>query len=137
MKNLTDKEISDYIAQLKLDKNYHGLLTDDEVIKRRSKTKLSKYIRQHKKRGFDETELWNLYRTIAKFIIPRLKEFKKTCRSYPPSLNKTEWNKKLDDYIWALSWDGEAEDFTKLRKLSEKQNEIMADFVKYFFHLWD
>lgn len=33
--------------------------------------------KQRDERGFDDTELWNLDVTMAKFILPRLKEFHK------------------------------------------------------------
>lgn len=35
------------------------------------------YKKQRIKRGFDDSELWSLDCTIADFILPRLKEFKK------------------------------------------------------------
>lgn len=37
----------------------------------------NKWKKQRKKRGFDDTELWNLDVTIAQFILPRMKAFVK------------------------------------------------------------
>ena len=45
----------------------HSLPKDDERKK--------KFKKQRMERGFDNSELWSLSGTIAKFIIPRLEEF--------------------------------------------------------------
>jgi hypothetical protein len=49
---------------------YHGLV---HTIK--DKRQRERYLRQLKKRGFDNTELWNLYETFISFMLPRLKEY--------------------------------------------------------------
>lgn len=49
---------------------------------------------------YTKYELSNLDRTIAKFVLPRLKEFRKVANGYPLSLEKFEdWEKILDKMI--------------------------------------
>lgn len=54
-------------------KFYYGYAFD----KNTSEANQKKYARQREKRGFDDTELWNLDNTLANYILPRLKAFKK------------------------------------------------------------
>ncbi len=57
--------------------SYVGLVCAEE----NSEKEIEKYRKQYDKRGFDNTELWSLDSSIAKFVLPRLKEFKKVCQS--------------------------------------------------------
>lgn len=43
--------------------NYYGLAFDEDI---KEDVRQKKWKKQRKKRGFDDTELWNLDRTIAK-----------------------------------------------------------------------
>lgn len=82
----------------------------------------SEWQQQRLERGFDDTELWNLDVTIARFILPRLKIYKENTFTIPgrviyeiggegaimnndPELNKKahkRWTEILDDIIWSL-----------------------------------
>lgn len=121
---------------------------------------------QRKSRGFDDTELWNLDSTIAKFITPRLKKFKKNTHSTPgvvvyeiggeeAVLNSdsetsekanAKWMEILDKMIWTFeNWDKEpdtegvhGEEFRKLiDEWNTKIKEGLDLFAKYFGSLWD
>ena len=59
----------------------------DELTGPGRKKRKKKYLAYKKKHGFDPSELWNLDSTILKFIIPRLKEFKKDMHGYPPEFS--------------------------------------------------
>ena len=51
---------------------YTGFINEKEY----SEKTIAKHRKQYEKRGFDDSELWSLDVTIAKFILPRLKRFK-------------------------------------------------------------
>ena len=72
--------------------------TEDNYIK-----KLAFYKQQRIERGFDDTELWNLDKTIAKYVLPRLIEFKKVVNGYPPECeNITDWICIIDKMIYSF-----------------------------------
>jgi hypothetical protein len=60
-------------------KRYHGF-ADAKGMKKDKRQKLWK--KQRDERGFDDTELWNLDVTMAKFILPRLAAFHKQSPVY-------------------------------------------------------
>jgi hypothetical protein len=49
-------------------------------------------------------ELWSLDCTIAKFTLPRLKAFRKSCKGcYPGNLKShKEWENILEELIWLM-----------------------------------
>lgn len=95
------------------------------------------YCAQREKRGFDDSELWNLDGTIAKFISPRLSAYVKTVieSNYNSSeMPFDEWLdilKKMDEGFKIMSSD-------KNRNEDEvdKMNDAIDLFNKYFFNLW-
>lgn len=69
--------------------------------------RFNKYARQLLKRGFDDSETWNLGTAMAEWLIPRLKRFKKLNFGYPGIFAKYEggyekWNKIIDEILWLL-----------------------------------
>jgi len=109
--------------------------------------KLAKYRQQRVERGFDSTELWDLYCTFALFILPRLVEFRKVTNSYPHDFETLEgWTKIIDKMIYAfdhianeekyqdeyekeigLTWDGAYE----LKKLPNTEDHEIVQGKKY------
>lgn len=92
-------------------------------------------------RGFDDSELWNLYITIAKFISPRLKEFIR-------QTNKTKCVPCtfVSYESWRTVLEKIDEAFEKVANIDEDEwgeeewNEIeqgIKFFSQYFFNLWD
>lgn len=61
--------------------------------------------------GVSNQECWSLDCTITKFILPRLKHFKKMQRyGYPPDITPERWEEILDELIWTFEYmkdDGE------------------------------
>ena len=105
------------------------------------KKQQKKLQKQLKKRGFDNSELWNLEFTIAKFVYPRLKEFRKINNGYPSNLSEKKWNEILDKMILAfknISKDKvqETYDLKKLKKIHKETQKGLELFGKYFMHLW-
>jgi len=134
MKNLTQKQITEYIEKLRQDRNYHGFLTDASFPKDMSQKRLSQLVRQHQKHGFDDTELWNLDTTLAQFILPRLKRFKRIQHGYPSDFKSAAaWRKKIDSFIWAFEFD----QYSGTAKQHEKARAAIIEFGKYFNQLWD
>lgn len=63
-----------------------------------------KYKEQRKLRGFDDSELWDLDITIAKFVLPRLKRFIECTTAYPAQEYSSleEYKKDLNEIVWYL-----------------------------------
>ncbi len=87
---------------------------------------------QRDKRGFDDTELWNLDLTICKFIHPRLVAFRERLGSHPGVLTMEEWEHILDDMI--DGFDPESFEF------SSENNKVVEAFsllAEWHGHLWN
>lgn len=54
---------------------------------------------QRKFRGFDDTELYNLYYTMTMLLLPRLEEFRKTTISFPCNETEETYFQKIDFII--------------------------------------
>jgi hypothetical protein len=95
---------------------------------------------QRETRGFDDTELWNLDTTIAKFIYPRLIAYKAMGQnSYPGKLESVEqWNKVLDKMIFSFHFLSGDEKFQSFEE-DEWTNvdEGLALFAEHFGSLWN
>lgn len=113
-------------------KDYLKTKEGKKEIKRNKK--YSKKIRkQLEERGFDDSECWNLYITISKFILPRLKRLKEIQHGHPVDLSENEWNKILDKMINSFKEilkDEINQDYHKIKK-------GLKLFSKYFLNLWD
>lgn len=69
--------------------------------------RFNKYARQLLKRGFDDSETWDLGTAMAEWLIPRLKRFKKLNVGYPGRFAKykdgyEKWCKIIDEILWML-----------------------------------
>ena len=55
--------------------------------------------------GVSNEECWSLDGTFSKFILPRLKHFKKMKRwGYHPDFTPEEWEKVIDELIWTFEY---------------------------------
>lgn len=94
--------------------------------------------RQKKIRNVSYKDVIDLDITIAKFILPRLKFFKKKVLGYPLELTFEEWKAIIDKMILSFSLildDSEA--YKKCNKEEEdKIEEGLQLFTKYFQDLW-
>ena len=88
---------------------------------------------QRGERGFDNTELWNLDVTIARFVLPRLKAFAADLHGCPASLTLETWGTSLAKMIVSFELCS-AVDF-----MTAEQEQLISDgldlFRKYFHHL--
>ena len=64
---------------------------------------ISKY--QQCRYGVADSECWSLDYTFSRYMLPRLKHFKKMERySYPPDVTPEEWENILDEIIWVFDY---------------------------------
>ena len=93
------------------------------------------FTKQRLERGFDDTELWNLDGTIAKFIYPRLKRFAECSEGVRPGdMDYDEWKKILNKMVQGfelISLDREKTDDEQ-----ELESEALDLFCEHFFSLW-
>lgn len=112
-------------------KNYYGLVN---ILKKNDK-RIPKYVKQFKTRGYDDTETWNLYYTISKFILPRLKRFEEVNPCYPGNLTMKEWKNIINKMISAHKLI--VEDKVIYSDEEDKKIEEGLDlFHKWYRHLW-
>jgi hypothetical protein len=96
----------------------------------------AKWEKQRESRGFDDSETWSLDCTFARFIVPRLKRFKKLNNGHPPEMTMKEWEEIIQKMIDGFSfldsekrWCCEDSDFAIV-------DEAAALFSKWLIHLW-
>ena len=99
---------------------------------------LAKWRSQRLKRGFDDTELYNLDTTIASFLAPRLRALRESTCSYPSGLGMRKWKsylKKMETafelYADKFNWSARKE-----RGNIRKVDEGLSLFHAYFYDLW-
>lgn len=92
------------------------------------------------KLGFNPSETWCLDHSIAKFILPRLKYFRKTHRAYPSCFkNPKYWEKELDKMIAAFEIISDEDAYFPFIHPSKKDKIVQTgldSFRKYFTALW-
>ena len=99
------------------------------------KTKI-KYLYQYLTRGWSDKDLWSLDYTTAKFLLPRLKRFKKVTTSYPGNLSFEEWQHKLDNMIITFEIIANGDGFNPSEEECVNINKGLDDFREWFLHLW-
>jgi len=102
---------------------------------------------QRRTRGFDDSELWNLDYTIAKFIGPRLRAYKELNRCGVPRVYPSHWSEEATVNWWEHELETIARAFELLVEedvsysFSEENAEVIKKglklFAKRFNHLWD
>lgn len=99
--------------------------------------RIAKFDVQIAQRGFDDTEWWTLYATIAQFVLPRLKAFKVGQVSFPASITSEEWDGIVDKMIYSLEFiSDESRWMSETKEEAEKVQEGCELFGKWFTHLW-
>lgn len=102
-----------------------------------SSERIARFDVQIAQRGFDDTDWWTLYLTIAQFTLPRLKAFKVGQVSYPASLTVEEWEAIVDKMIYSFEFVCDE----KRWMLETPTESIVIQegfelFGKWFTHLW-
>ena len=99
--------------------------------------RLPTYREQIKERGFDDTEIWNLDLTIAKFILPRLVRFKEYTGTYPNGFTIDSWRDELQVMIDAFKILNDDECMELEDGAIDAINKGLQSFAANFRHLWD
>jgi hypothetical protein len=96
------------------------------------------FSKQRRERGFDNSELWSLDATIAKFIYPRIKQFRKTTVGYPGGFESMEeWDAILAKIERAFFLVSQEENYSILcGKIADEIEEGLNLFSEYFLNLW-
>lgn len=92
-----------------------------------------RWIWQKITRGFTDCDLWDLDHTIAKFVLPRLKAFKKQLHGYPSGLDEKQWDAIIGKMIVAFEHIIKEDDWTHAKEVDEG----LELFGLYFQNLWD
>lgn len=92
-----------------------------------------KFALQRKKRGFDDSETWNLDDTFVLFIVPRLEAFKEIVNCYPNGLTMRKWKSIIQQMIDGFK---EYENRDYCGDLPEKVDKSLILFAQYFTSLW-
>ena len=56
--------------------------------------KLEHYKKQREEQGFDDTETWHLDKTVALFLLPRLKRYIQVNNGFPGGMTEESFNEK-------------------------------------------
>ena len=137
--NLSDEE-SISIEKLISGKEFNNFSIAEEVYAK-DPEKLKIYHDQRLSRGFDDTETWHLDKTLALFLIPRLKRFLEVNNGFPSDETEESYNEKLnfivnsfeEYYCENLSENVSLE--TEKLKLENARKSV--DFLsKLWFDLW-
>jgi hypothetical protein len=123
----------------KIDIKYAGISNVNFSLTKETDDREPKFKRQRLERGFDDTEIWALRDTIAKFIIPRLKVFMKMDCCHPVNMKSLkQWRRKLNHILIALELvardDGT---FELTEKESGQYIKGMKLLQKHFIDLWN
>ena len=96
-----------------------------------------RFYKQRITRGFDGSDLWNLFYVIAEFVHPRLLAFQENLGGYPATLSEEEWKdilKQMSDAFELVIAEDERclSDEERLRR-----DKGLQLFGEYFLNLWD
>ena len=88
-------------------------------------------------RGWCDCETWNLNRSIAKNILPRLKAFRRVTMSYPPDTTEGRWDLILAEMIEGFEIVADEERFHSMNEKDlEKVKHSLDLFRKWYLDLW-
>ena len=113
----------------------------DEVYEKDLATR-EMYKKQRFEQGFDDTETWHMDRTIALFIIPRLKKFIELNNGIPTGETVESYNEKLNFIInafenyYATNKYYESVDDTERKQLTDDVKQAVEYLSKLWFELW-
>ena len=73
---------------------------------------------------------------LSKRLSNDLKLFKKRCMSHPMDTTEEEWDKILDEMIWAFEYLENEDSYDYKKKDSNRCDRGLKLFGKYFRNLW-
>jgi hypothetical protein len=139
----TQKKSKDYL-QLSIKpeglKNINFSVSDE--IYEKDLVKKEQYRQQRFERGFDDTETWHMDRTMALFIIPRLKRFMEVNNGIPIGETEESYDEKLRFIIqafenyYATDQYYNSVDIEERKKLTDDVRLAVEYLSKLWFELW-
>jgi len=88
--------------------------------------------------GFNPADTWNLDFSIAEYILPRLKHFKKNHHGHPTSMTDRQWERELDKMISSFEMILKNEKYMRHDMRQQKViDDGLVSFAKHFQRLWD
>ena len=104
--------------------------------------KKEQYRQQRFERGFDDTETWHMDRTMALFIIPRLKRFQEVNNGIPNGESEESYNEKIrfiisafENYYVSDKYFNSV-DIEERKKLTDDVRLAVEYLSKLWFELW-
>jgi hypothetical protein len=104
--------------------------------------KIEQYRQQRFERGFDDTETWHMDRTMALFIIPRLKRFIEVNNGIPNDETEESYDEKISFIISAFENYYVSDkyfnsvDIEERKKLTDDVRQAVDYLSKLWFELW-
>jgi hypothetical protein len=84
---------------------------------------------QRMRYGVTDSECWSLTDTFTKFILPRLKHFKKVnVNSHPIDVTPEEWSEILDEIIWTFEYMNDPDKFNPFPPIEFDDGDINKFF---------
>jgi len=104
--------------------------------------KKEQYRQQRFQHGFDDTETWHMDRTMALFIIPRLKRFLEVNNGIPNGETEDSYNEKIrfiisafENYYVSDKYFNSV-DIEERKKLTDDVRQAVEYLYKLWFELW-
>jgi len=104
--------------------------------------KKEQYRQQRFENGFDDTETWHMDRTVALFIIPRLKRFIEVNNGIPNGETEESYNEKIrfiisafENYYVSDKYFNSV-DIEERKKLTDDVRQAVEYLSKLWFELW-
>jgi len=139
----TQNKSKDYLTlSIKLEVlNNINFSVADEVYEKDLATR-EMYKQQRFEQGFDDTETWHMDRTIALFIISRLKKFIELNNGIPTGETVESYNEKLNFIIsafenyYATNKYYESVDDAERKQLTDDVKQAVEYLSKLWFEMW-
>jgi hypothetical protein len=122
----------------KIDPKYLGIPNICFSLTEKDDNREPEYLKQRLKYGFDNSELWSLDSTIACFILPRLKRFRKIAvgTGHPARYEKNEWSNIVDKIIEAFEILASDDSYISTDEQDKIIDEGLKLFAENFRSLW-
>jgi len=102
--------------------------------------KLEKYKKQREERGFDDTETWHLDKTIALFLLPRLKRYLQVNNGFPSGETEQSFNEKLNFIVKSFEEYYQDENIEVSLEIEKERlsnaKKAVAMLAELWFDLW-
>jgi hypothetical protein len=112
-------------------------MTFRKLLSKLFRARAGKHWLQRVTRGFDDSELWSLDVTIARFVLPRLRAFAAVDHGHPNDMTMAQWQEAMAKMVRAFELIVEEDGAMMLPGRDEECQEGLDLFARYFRALWD